>query len=215
MNVKQMPSPPSTPTTDVASVGLLNPDITRDRLLLAMAESIVEKGIAQTVVADVVRIARVSRRTFYEEFADRSECFLELCERSTTTAREVIDAAADPELPWREQSTNAVNAYFAFMTAEPALTRSFLFEIFGFGEAGRAKFREIQHRFAEQLLRLALRAKESDPAINTVSYATTSAVVAGTCELVMLSLEKDQLVSVDEARDAALQLVFDVLTAPR
>ena len=77
------------------------------------------------------------------------------------------------------------------------------------------KFRENQHRFAEQLLRLAERAKQSDPRINAVSYATTSAVVSGICELVMLSLEADQGVSIDEARDAALQLVFDVLTAPR
>lgn len=215
MNVKQMSSPPTTSRTDVASVGLLDPEVTRDRLLLAMAESIVEKGLAQTVVADVVRIARVSRRTFYEEFADRSECFLELCERSTTTARDVIDAAADPDLPWRDQATNAVNAYFAFLTAEPALTRSFLFEIFGMGEDGRTKFREFQHRFAEQLLRLAERAKKADPTINSISYATTSAVVSGTCELVMLSLEDDQSVTTKEARDAALQLVFDVLTAPR
>lgn len=215
MNVKPMSSPPTTTPTDVASVGLLDPEVTRDRLLLAMAEAIVEKGLAQTVVADVVRIARVSRRTFYEEFADRSECFLELCDRSTSTAREVIDAAADPELPWREQATYAVDAYFAFMTAEPALTRSFLFEIFGMGEPGGRKFREIQHRFAEQMLRLAERSKKSDPEINSVSYATTSAVVSGICELVMLSLETDQAVSTDEARNAALQLVFDVLTAPR
>lgn len=215
MNVKSMIASPATHTTDVASVGPLDPTNTRDRLLLAMAESIVDKGLPETVVADVVRIARVSRRTFYEEFADRSECFLELCDRSTATARKVIEAAADPELPWRKQATNAVDAYFTFLTAEPALTRSFLFEIFGFGEAGRTKFRELQHLFAEQLLRLGERAKQSDPEINAVSYATTSAVVAGTCELVTLSLEGDQGVSVDEARKAALQLVFDVLTAPR
>lgn len=215
MFVKQMSAAPAKSTQDVPSVGPLDPTLVRDRLLLAMAESIVEKGLDQTVVADIVRIARVSRRTFYEEFADRGECFLELCDRSTAAARDVIDQAADPSLPWREQATNSIDAYFDFMTAEPALTRSFLFEIFGMGKAGGLKFREIQHRFAEQLLQLARRAKESDPSINEVSYAMTSAVVSGTCELVMLSLEGDQSVGTEEAKSTALQLLFDVMTAPR
>lgn len=215
MFVKQMSAAPLKTAQNVPSVGPLDPALVRDRLLLAMAESIVEKGLSQTVVADIVRNAKVSRRTFYEEFADRGECFLELCDRSTAAARDVIEQAADPSLPWREQTVNAIDAYFAFMTAEPALTRSFLFEIFGMGEAGGLKFREIQHRFAEQLLRLAERSKQSDPTINDVSYAMTSAIVSGICELVMLSLESDQGVSTDEAKATALQLVFDVMTATR
>lgn len=215
MFVKQMSAAPVKTAQNVPSVGPLDPALVRDRLLLAMAESIVDKGLNQTVVADIVRIAKVSRRTFYEEFADRGECFLELCDRSTAAARTVIDEAADPELPWREQAVNAIDAYFDFMTAEPALTRSFLFEIFGMGEAGGIKFREIQHRFAEQLLRLAERSKQSDPSINEVTYAMTSAVVSGICELVMLSMERDQGVTTEDAKATALQLLFDVMTAPR
>lgn len=215
MFVKQMSPAPTTTAQQIPSVGLLDPEVTRDRLLLAMAESIVDKGLDQTTVADIVRIARVSRRTFYEEFADRSVCFLELCDRSTLTARDLIEEKADPALPWREQAVHAIDAYFAFMSAQPKLTRSFLFEIFGMGEAGGRQFRAIQHRFAEQLLAIAQRSRESDPSINELSYAMTSAVVSGICELVMLSLEDDQRVTTDEARDAALQLVFDVMTAPR
>ncbi len=213
--VKQMSSAPSHTAQQIPSVGLLDQEVARDRLLLAMAESIVDRGLDQTTVADIVRIARVSRRTFYEEFSDRSDCFLELCDRSTLTARDLIERAADPALPWREQAVHAIDAYFAFMSAEPALTRSFLFEIFGMGEAGGRKFREIQHRFSEQLLAIARRIRADEPEINELSYAMTSAVVSGICELVMLSLEDDQRVSTEEARDAALQLVFDVLTAPR
>ena len=43
-----------------------------------MAASIVEKGYRDTTVADVVRIARTSRRNFYEHFEDRDACFLAL-----------------------------------------------------------------------------------------------------------------------------------------
>ncbi len=50
----------------------------RDRLIAAMAASIEAKGYRETTVADVVRLARTSRRTFYEHFVDRESCFLAL-----------------------------------------------------------------------------------------------------------------------------------------
>jgi AcrR family transcriptional regulator len=42
----------------------------RERLIAAMAASVEERGYADTTVADVVRIARTSRRTFYQHFQD-------------------------------------------------------------------------------------------------------------------------------------------------
>ena len=48
----------------------------RGRMLAAIAEAVAEKGYAATTVADVVGRAGVSRKTFYEHFADKEECFL-------------------------------------------------------------------------------------------------------------------------------------------
>jgi AcrR family transcriptional regulator len=50
----------------------------RQRLLGAMAEAVREDGLENVTVAAVVARARTSRRTFYEHFSDREECFLEL-----------------------------------------------------------------------------------------------------------------------------------------
>ncbi|MFI5067448.1 MAG: TetR family transcriptional regulator, partial [Streptosporangiales bacterium] len=41
----------------------------RRRLLAGLAEAIRERGFRESTVADVVRHARTSRRTFYEHFA--------------------------------------------------------------------------------------------------------------------------------------------------
>ena len=49
----------------------------RGRMIAAMAETVAAKGYAATTVADVVARAGVSRKTFYEHFADREECFLD------------------------------------------------------------------------------------------------------------------------------------------
>src|SRR3954466_10114989 len=49
----------------------------RERMLDAMARAVAAKGYAKLTVSDVVSLAGVSRRTFYEHFADKEECFLE------------------------------------------------------------------------------------------------------------------------------------------
>src|SRR3954453_20626074 len=49
----------------------------RERMLDAMARAVAAKGYAKLTVSDVVALAGVSRRTFYEQFADKEECFLE------------------------------------------------------------------------------------------------------------------------------------------
>ena len=49
----------------------------RARLVEGMIQAVAEKGYAAATVADAVRAARVSRGTFYAQFASKEECFLE------------------------------------------------------------------------------------------------------------------------------------------
>jgi len=207
----------SSPETSAspALAALFDEDVNRDRLLRAMGDSLMEKGFAGTVVADIVKRARVSRRTFYEEFVDRGDCFIALCDRTTDVAREVIAVAADPELSWEEQSTRAVDGYFAFMTIEPLLTRAMLFEVYALGERGLASHRETHHKFTEQLLELANRARETDDSIREISYASAAAVVGAIYQLIQMATEEKPRVSVDEARIAATELVLAMASARR
>ena len=50
----------------------------RRRLEDAMAAAVAEKGLAATTIADVARHAGTSKRTFYEHYADKTECYLSL-----------------------------------------------------------------------------------------------------------------------------------------
>lgn len=188
---------------------------TRDRLMMAMAENLLEKGYSEIVVADVVKRARVSRRTFYEEFADRGDCFLALCNRSSEISRKVIDAAADPTLPWEEQVNRAVGHYFGFMTAEPRLTHSLLFEIHALGERGLVSHRETHHAFTEQMLELAERSRENGAEIRALDYPITAAAVGAIYQLMQMIAEDEPRITVDQARSAAIELVLDVTTSRR
>ncbi|MGA7053368.1 MAG: helix-turn-helix domain-containing protein, partial [Mycobacterium sp.] len=57
---------------------LAKPDPFRLRLLDGLAASIVERGYRASTVADIVRHARTSKRTFYDQFPGKEQCFLEL-----------------------------------------------------------------------------------------------------------------------------------------
>src|SRR5436305_3363743 len=52
-----------------------------DRMLRAMTAAVAELGYANVRISDVVDRARVSRQSFYAQFADKEECFLAAHER--------------------------------------------------------------------------------------------------------------------------------------
>ena len=48
----------------------------RNRMHGAMVEAVALRGYERTSVKQVVGLAGVSRRSFYEQFANKQECFL-------------------------------------------------------------------------------------------------------------------------------------------
>ena len=48
----------------------------RSRILKAMIEVVSERGYPETRVVDVIEVAGVSRKTFYELFSSKEDCFL-------------------------------------------------------------------------------------------------------------------------------------------
>jgi AcrR family transcriptional regulator len=126
----------------------------RERLIEAMADSIREKGYRETTVADVVRIARTSRRTFYEHFEDREACFLALFDSMNDATIARIEQATRPDRPWPEQVDQAVGAYVDQIAARPRLWRSFIRELPALGEAGGARQVLVMQRFADMLVNL-------------------------------------------------------------
>jgi AcrR family transcriptional regulator len=205
----------TTTTQSPPVAGFIEADDTRGRLLLAMAQSITEKGFAQTVVADVVRIAKVSRRTFYEHFDDRENCFLALCDAFTAKASELIGEAADPALPWQEQVLAGVEVHTALLMANPPLTRSFFFEIYSTGERGAAQHRKIHRRFAEQLVAISEQVRKDNPELNPVSFELASMLVAGIGELAMLEMEEGVTDATSRAmNDIAFGVINALLTSP-
>lgn len=68
----------------------------RKRLIAAMIYLAGKRGYADTTVADIIAKARVSRKTFYEHFADRKDLLLAAFDTASPAAFEEVRQAARP-----------------------------------------------------------------------------------------------------------------------
>lgn len=101
----------------------------RTRLFDGLASSIAERGYRATTVADIVRHARTSKRTFYSEFTDKEQCFVELLRADHEHLLVAIRTAVDPEADWRVQIRQAATAYVDHIGARPEITLSWIREL--------------------------------------------------------------------------------------
>ena len=188
------------------------PDGPRGRLLGGLAAAIVEKGYAAATIADVVAHARVSKRTFYEQFADKEACYLALYDVISDQLLGVIARAAEGGRPWRERLRAAAAAYLEELAAEPALTRAFLLEIQAAGPRALARRREVHRRFAGLLRELTERAAADEPGLRPLSPALATAVVGGINELLIEAFTASIPPGLSELAGTAAELVVSLLT---
>jgi len=184
----------------------------RERLIAAMATSIQEKGYRDTTVADVVRLARTSRRNFYEHFEDRDACFLALFDATNDAMMEQIAAAVHPDQRLNQQVDNAVDAYIENVIEQPALYSSFVRELPGLGQAGAERGLATLERFAEMLIGLVDSARREQPQIaaRALSMDTAIILVGGLRELAVISLQRGR--DMRELRASVGETIKAILT---
>jgi AcrR family transcriptional regulator/DNA-binding MarR family transcriptional regulator len=114
-------------------------EIQRMRILAAMAEVASELGAGSVTVAHVVSRAGVSRRTFYDLFADREECFLAAFEEAIGRVGALVIDAHAREGTWREQIRAGLWALLVWLDEEPALARLCVVESLAAGPGALAR----------------------------------------------------------------------------
>jgi AcrR family transcriptional regulator len=171
----------------------------RRRLLRGMAHAVAEKGYADTTIADVVREASVSRRTFYEHFRDKAECFVALYEAASRNALQVLRDAIQPSHDWEQQVERGIGAYLQCMAGNPVLMRTLFIEILALGPEGLEARRRVNQEIADYMVAV-VGAKNVTPQL-------AMAVVGGIHELVLQAIEDGQVDELPQLTAAASQLV--------
>jgi AcrR family transcriptional regulator len=98
-------------------------EIQRARILAAMTDVAAKRGAGAASVALIVARAGVSRRTFYELFDDREDCFLAAFEEAIARAAWVVLPAYRAQTRWCEQMRAGLLALLAFFEEEPLLAQ--------------------------------------------------------------------------------------------
>jgi AcrR family transcriptional regulator len=179
----------------------------KERVLAGLATAVANKGYAATTIADIVRHARVSKRTFYEHFDDKEACFLTAYRRASSMLQELLVASQDRTLDPGAQIRVTLHTYVQALELDAAQTRTFLLEIYAAGPRALAVRREVHEQFAALLLRLTRAAARG--VFRVPSAEMTAALVGGVHELVLIALERGQPVS--SVLDTAVELVAAVL----
>jgi AcrR family transcriptional regulator len=150
----------------------------RARLLDAITRAVAAKGYAAVTVADVVGGAAVSRRTFYEHFADKESCFLAAYEAGTDAILDDMMAALREDGDWRDQVAAAMASYTATLAAEPEFARALLIDVLGAGPRAVERRQEVIDRFVGHARAMGERAGREVPEV------VLRALVGGIGELV-------------------------------
>lgn len=152
----------------------------RDRLIAACVQEVAKQGYLEMTVADIIKTAAVSRRTFYEFFESKEACFLATYDVVFAhLTKVVLDAYASRDA-WVEQVRAALSAFLEFLADEPPLARLCLVEPLAAGPPISDHLRDGVGAFAALLDQgRKLDGAESPPP------RTADAVIAGTVSLII------------------------------
>jgi AcrR family transcriptional regulator/DNA-binding MarR family transcriptional regulator len=93
------------------------------RLLGAAVAVVDELGWSGVTVAHIAGRARVSRRTFYDLFANRDDCLLAVLENTVGRVERELGAAMAPGASWDERVRAGLWTILSFFDREPVLAR--------------------------------------------------------------------------------------------
>lgn len=187
----------------------------RRKLHSGTVRAVAANGYDRAKVADIVREAQVSRRTFYEHFADKQECFLDAYEAATSKLLDAINEAVRDQPYGQHRMLTGMDIYLRAITGDAELARVLLVEIVRVGPEGMRRRRDAYRQWAEMLARNST--AQQDSAVTAAEFTTAQwqSLLALVNERVLVAVEDDALGDLPELRRQILDLLDAVLTARR
>ena len=116
-------------------------DSQRRRIRAAIVEVVAARGYTETRVVDVIEVAGVSRKTFYEHFEGKEHCFLTTYD--TLFAHlfaEMSNSFESPVgAPWAERASAALGSLLQQLAAHPSGARFAIVEVLAAGPKALAR----------------------------------------------------------------------------
>ncbi|HKI66754.1 MAG TPA: TetR/AcrR family transcriptional regulator [Solirubrobacterales bacterium] len=161
----------------------------RERMLLATAELVAERGYQKTTIELIAKTARVALVTFYEHFANKEECFLAAFDENVAAAGEVFAELLDPEQPWVDQISTGLEVLLEMVVREQARAKLCIVEAQAAGTESLARYQSMLERVAPKLRE----GRELNPRASRLPDGLEVAIAGGLMWLVHQRLVSDRV----------------------
>jgi AcrR family transcriptional regulator len=162
--------------------------IRRD-LIGALAAGVAEKGYAATTIADIVALAHVSKRTFYEHFGSKEECLLALYDHVTSRLMAIIRSSGNPRQRFPRRIAEGVAAFLSALDSMPLFSRTLLVEMQAAGQRAFRLRQETLRGFARTIVELVEAGRAANPELQPLSMNRALAIVGGINELLLQAID--------------------------
>lgn len=181
----------------------------RDRITTAVLDAVAAKGYPATTIGDVVELAEVSRRTFYEHFDSKEACFLAAFDAAVElVTAELRDALRDtPPEDWPERVRLSWRVFLAALARHPAATRALYVETFSAGPALIARTTAVNAGFAGVFRELHRRARQRDDQVRDLPPEVFDLYIGGTAERIRNCLHTRGAAALPELEDLFVDAV--------
>lgn len=196
---------------DVPLSPALARDTQRDRLLHGMAATVARRGYAATPVAEVLRAAGVSRRTFYEQFADKEDCFIAAYDAIVGVCTERMIAGYHAGTTWEAGIALAYEALLGTLASEPDFAHLGIVDVLAAGPRALARREATLRRLTRFIDFTRERAEPLTPPPTLVGQA----IVGGIHELIYSQLVRGRAAQLPELTDELLHYTFMLLGVAR
>jgi AcrR family transcriptional regulator len=190
-------------------------DSQRTRMLDAVARVVAHKGYSDTTVADVIALAGVSRRTFYEMFPGIEDCYLAAYEHGMGQVLGAIREAVSrlPKADWRSRTRAAIEAYLGALAALPDAAWAYTIEVQGAGRRALQGRAWVIDQWLAQWRTLQTRRMAAEPGTQALEDTQLLALVGGIEELVRDCLQRKGAQHLPELLEPACRFAMTVLEA--
>jgi AcrR family transcriptional regulator len=178
----------------------------RERMLAAVVGAVAARGYGSITIGDITRRAHVSRDTFYQQFANKEECFLAAYDAITRALLDEMMAVGTSQATYVEAMRDGVRAYLRFFSERPEAARVCTLDILAAGEQALVHRERRIKNFARLFQATAERAATEQPGLPTIPAIVPRATVVLALELTTEYVRQDRVSALPELEDDILYL---------
>ncbi|MGN6201885.1 MAG: TetR/AcrR family transcriptional regulator [Solirubrobacterales bacterium] len=155
----------------------------RARIVSGMIETVAEQGYGKATIANVIALAKVSRKTFYESFANREDCYRAAYEATFEFLRDRVAAGSEAE-EWPDSVRGGLAALLEGLGAHPDLAAFFLISPASVGD----EVSERHHAAIRELVEVLLAKLPAAEGADVADEVRTEAFAGGLSRLVAMKV---------------------------